>query len=251
MGTEVTECPSFNATEIRFILEGFFLLHHHGNIDTLEQQRLNLGYPVLMLAWSAIEFVASLCSSKDSADDYIHDYFNTYMGRVDPRYLETISNDGLLVPSRDGNGKVKTHQEKGEANAGDLLRTAMRNRLTHSCGSILEIDSRKETENLHLMIRALPSGYTLFIHTYKLYHDYRSSLDFVYCNLESDEFREMFISNLGRERARMLLMNDSVDKILQKYAEKNRLSPSHNRLVFQNELYVELDNLGKYYTKNK
>jgi hypothetical protein len=238
--------------EVKHILENIFL-HHHGNVETLEKLGLNLGYPVLSVTWSAIEFVAGLCSKESPQADFVDEYFQNYMSKVDPRYGTDFSQIKLGIPGKQREGTIRCSKpdKRNCTNIGTVLREGMRNRLTHSCGSILEIDSREETRSFHLTIRKPEKRLTLFVHTYTLYHDYRASLLHVYERLDKDShfFQTTFLPNLGREWARVMIMAESVDVLLRSYLEKQDSYPDTDKLIVEHELLSKLESLGQRFIK--
>jgi hypothetical protein len=224
----------FTPEEVKQLLEGLFLWHHHGNVDHLEILGENLGYPVLLTTMSAIQFVASLCFADSQTLDPLDAYFDRYMKRVDERYGIRFRLNMKRTGKRKSSDKWTLLDSGREyTNTGTILREALRNRLTHSCGSLLEIDARKTMEYLHMAIRRThPGGYTLFIHAYRLYHDYRESLVHYYNDLSQDRILlRTTTKQLGEEWARIGLMQKAVDEVISDHLDASDSDAHVEKLV--------------------
>ncbi len=226
--TDLEDCKhNLNIEELRQILEGVFLRHHHSNADHLELLGENLGYPVLLLVMSAIEFVASIRFRKAKRTDPnpVDEYFHQYMNRVDHRYGRMYESN-LRSVSIDADLLLLKESERSYTNIGTILRESMRNRISHSCGSILEIDARNEMRKDHLELRRAQGFTNLFVHAYVLHRDYRRSLSYLYEDLsDSDSLRRSVQANLGREWARIRLSAKAVDEVLAKPDEQIQILP--------------------------
>jgi hypothetical protein len=214
-----TEVSALSADEIKSVLENRILKHFHGNVEELESMRMNVGYPVLMLTMSALEFVSGIRfrksrERKEPEPHHVDEYFAQYMRQIDDRYGKLYSTKMRRIPIQ---AAVLSLKQSGApyTNVGTLLRESMRNRLAHSCGSILEIDAREETRHLHLEPRTISRFTNLYVHAYQLYDDYRSSLALLFDDIRKHTaINEVVHRNLCREWARVRLACKAVDEVL-------------------------------------
>jgi len=204
----------WTSADLMYAVEQVLLIHHHGNVRTLEQEGLNLGYPVLLTVMAAIELVASLCFDEEKKVKQVDKYFDQYMSKIDDRYGKRYQQ--MRVVSRSSSKPISLKiSSRVYTNTGTILREAMRNRIAHSGGSVLVIDSRIENQEQHLLVKRNGDLSTLFIHTYTLFNDYLDSLSHVRTEVKQNSFfRHEFQRRLGQAWARIMLMCISVSDAL-------------------------------------
>ena len=244
MTKDTSPLACFDADDIQYIFEGVLLVHHHSAVDQLELAGANLGYPVLLLIMSALDLVSSLCFDGSNA---IEEYFRLFMSVSDPRYAFRFSTNLKKVKGNTEKRLVESDREY--TNIGTVLREALRNRLVHSCGSVLEIDARKSLEHLHLIVRGAPNGPKgLFIHAYRLYWDYRQSLQHLYSKLKADGcLRATVTRNLGREWAHIMLTHDAVSELLMDQIGSHTIERIELPLKDESKILEHLRIIGQSY----
>lgn len=207
---------SFSSDELMDAVN-FILFHHHGNVDTLYKNKMNLGYPVLLTTMSCIEIVAALCFGESKNPHHLDCYFDKYMSLVNKTYGLKFDNFGSSSISKSKSSHnpladVKPHL----TNTGRILRESMRNRIAHSGGSLLEIDARQETACYHLSLRIYDNIYTLFVNAYVLFYDYTKSLNCLHSALEADpEFRHHFQRNVCTMWIKLHRLRKSLSDVLE------------------------------------
>lgn len=241
---EGSSTPVFDADDIKQVLEGWILYHHHNNIERLEMLGENLGYPVLLLTMTAMDLVASLCSDSSLT---LEDYFDVFMRTINPIYGVRFSPNLKKVDDRKGKMKTLEESSREYTNMGTIFREALRNRLVHSCGSVLEIDARKSMEHLHMTVRGTHHGSKwLFVHAYRLYHDYRKSLEHLYAKLKTDKcLLKTVRENLGREWAHIMLMENAVSEIIEQHLSISTFESSDLKLKDEQDVLDRLQRIGR------
>ena len=236
----------WTSDDLIYAVEQVLLIHHHGNVRTLQDEGLNLGYPVLLTVMAAIELVASLCFDEDKDVKQVDKFFDQYLSKIDDRYGKRYQQ--MRVVSRSSSKPISLKiSSRAYTNTGTILREAMRNRIAHSGGSVIEIDSRIENEEQHLLVKRNGGLSTLFIHTYTLFNDYLQSLSDVHKELEQNSsFRHEFQRRLGQTWARIMLMCISVSDALTD--EPSRIPSSEGWREFPgNDFIQRLNRLGWEY----
>jgi hypothetical protein len=71
---------------------------------------------------------------------------------------------------------------------GTVLMSMMRDRLAHSCGSLITIDAQNGSEPFHLLMSEVQDGKRqLFVDACRLYDDYRKALKLYFVEIAGDQ----------------------------------------------------------------
>lgn len=183
-----------------------------GDIANMRVRGLNMGYPVLGLVFSQIEYLSDLMyteTGKNSTSTINSGRFiSEEMSKVNPIYGASFSK--------------KYPFEWGKAsNFGELLYLTLRSKIAHQGGSYPPFEVTAEEHNSHLHMRFDTASRLFMVHAYRMNDELQGAIQIVFSSIEDGhEDPEPLIANIIREQVRLRKYQDDLIPILDEMRKK-------------------------------
>ena len=211
----------------RDVIRWIRLVFFQNDIRKMRAHGLNVGYPVLALVFSQIDYLADLMyfeesdeNSSDGQENTRRQNSNTVLaGKFMSREM------GRVNPIYDVKFKEEYKFERGKAeDFAQLLYLGLRSKLVHAggCYPPFEVTAEEGAEHLHMKLN--PATGLFMVHAYRMNDELQGSIQMLYARVLHDwELFEKLTNRISREKTRILKHAERATEIVLEMIEKGFL----------------------------